>query len=88
MNLLVRAKNNYFKHAAYRRVFESDDGKFILADMIRKYYVLRPTYVVGDPKQSDLNEGMRKVVLDIINTLRIDPQNLIDKIEEADEYDV
>ena len=88
MALVGYLKRNIFKANTYERVFGTEDGKFVLADLIGKYYVLKPTFVVGDPEQSILNEGMRKVVLDILYVLRTDPQILMDKLQEADEEDV
>jgi len=88
MSIASRLARNLNKSGTYRRVFGSDDGKFVLADLIAKYHVLRPTRVVGDKEQSTENEGQRRVVLDILNTLRVDPQTLMDTLEEADSYEI
>lgn len=64
--------------AAYRRVFELPDGQVILADMVRRGFVNKTTFVSNDPFQTAWNEGMRSMVLGVLKTAKIDTQKLVE----------
>jgi len=72
---------------AYRRLFETDDGKLVLRHLMKVGFVTRSTFVAGDPHRTALNEGARRLVLSIIRAARINVDKLIDDIgkELADE---
>ena len=62
---------------AYRRVFCSDDGQAVLADLAERHCVTRPTYADGMSTETMLiNEGRRQVVLEIMGILRMNPEDL------------
>lgn len=67
---------------AYRRVFESEDGKIILRHLARAGFLNRSTFVAGDPHQTSLNEGSRRLVLSMMRIAKIDPQKLVNEMEE------
>lgn len=49
---------------AYRKCFESEDGKKVLSDLERKYFI-KDTIFNKDPYVTVFNEGTRSVVLHI-----------------------
>ncbi|BCS87336.1 hypothetical protein PSDVSF_05780 [Pseudodesulfovibrio sediminis] len=62
---------------AYRRIFRTEDGQRVLADMAERYCVTRPISSEGmSDRQAWKNEGKREVVIDIMNTLNLDPDTL------------
>jgi len=67
---------------AYKRVFDSEEGKKVLKDLMRSCFMLDTTYT----NKEDLifNEGARSVVLRILKTTETDIEALdkyIDQIE-------
>lgn len=63
---------------AYKRIFESEDGKIVLQDLMRSCHVFSST-MDPNPTEHAYKEGERSVVLRIMRTLNIDPS----KLEEA-----
>lgn len=51
--------------ATYRAVFETDDGKLVLADLEKRFHLSASTFERGDPHYSAFLEGQRSVVLTI-----------------------
>lgn len=51
--------------ATYRTVFETDDGKLVLADLEKRFHLSASTFERGDPHYSAFLEGQRSVVLTI-----------------------
>lgn len=69
---------------AYKRFFDTTDGKLILKDLMKSCHVLSST-MDKDPYETAFNEGARSVVLRIIktNNTSIDEINkLIERLEE------
>jgi len=59
----------------YMAVFNTDDGRAILADMCRTFHVFDST--MGDsPQETAFNEGARSVILRILKTINTDPEKL------------
>ena len=54
---------------AYRRTFNTDDGKEVLADLKKRFSFEATTFVSGDPQTSAFNEGQRAAVLLIVRML-------------------
>ena len=54
---------------AYRRVFNTDDGQKVLADLKKRSSFEATTFVSGDPHTSAFNEGQRAAVLLIVRML-------------------
>jgi len=71
----------------YKRVFETDDGKKVLNDLIKKSCFLMSTHVPGDPYSSANNEGKREIVLYILKVLETKPEMLRERIEQVKEED-
>lgn len=63
---------------SYKRVFESDDGKVVLHDLMRSCHIFNST-MDANPTEHAYREGERSVVLRILKTINIDPS----KLEEA-----
>ncbi|MGE4551604.1 MAG: hypothetical protein AB7D57_00735 [Desulfovibrionaceae bacterium] len=51
-------------HAAYRRTFESEDGRTVLEDLERRGFMWGST-LHPDPQRTAFNEGRRSLVLHI-----------------------
>lgn len=71
----------------YQRFFQSEDGKTIIYDLMKKGYFLRPT-LGKSPEESSRNEGQREILLYILAKINEDPAKLLNfildqqKIEE------
>lgn len=50
---------------AYRNVFNSPEGELVVNDMIRSY-IMRDSFVPGDPCASAYNDGQKALVLSIL----------------------
>jgi len=50
----------------YRAVFGSSVGKEVLNHILKLGHVLEPTFVIGDPQQTALREGERRLALSIL----------------------
>ena len=62
---------------AYKRVFDSEDGKLILNDLMKSCHFMQSTYD-KDPYETHFNEGARSVIVRILKT-----QNTsMDKVNE------
>lgn len=57
---------------SYRAVFESPSGELVLAHLAKHGFLFDSTFVQGDPHQTALNEGSRRMVLSIIKMLNTD----------------
>lgn len=55
----------------YQRLFKTEDGKVVLADLIKKNNVLSNTFN-DDPHRSAFNQGRRDAILEILSILNID----------------
>ena len=55
----------------YQRVFKSEDGKVVLADLVKKNHVLSNTFI-EDPYRSAFNQGRRDAINEILSILNID----------------
>jgi len=75
------ARDRLVTDGAYRRVFDSPDGKIILRHLARECFLYRTTFVAGDTNQSAMNEGSRRVVLSILRKANLDQKQLLDLIE-------
>jgi hypothetical protein len=74
-------------HDAYRSVFENPKGRMVLKHLCREGHVLSSTFVAGDPYQSALNEGERRIVLSILKFINKNPDELLRQIEEEYQRD-
>jgi hypothetical protein len=51
---------------SYRSVFESPQGQDVLRDIVDSGYILKCTFVRGDPHETILREGQRRLALSIL----------------------
>ena len=56
----------------YKRVFNSDDGKLVIGDLQKRFWMMQPTYCVGDTHETAYREGQRSIVLALMGLLRED----------------
>ena len=55
---------------AYKRIFNSDEGKIIISDLEKRCHFLSTTNVKGDSHESAYMEGQRSVLLFIKQMLQ------------------
>lgn len=70
----------YLKY--YQEVFASEAGQYVLADLIKRYRVLRP-FPMNKRGQGDLEfcEGQRQVVVDLIMKMNYDINKLQEQLD-------
>lgn len=73
------------KITEYQEVFGSDVGKRILYDLMKRFHILGPSYVIGDSQSTSYNEGQRSVVLHLMNQMMIDPEKLMEEIRRQED---
>jgi hypothetical protein len=83
LRLIDRLRDRIHLHAAYIRVFDTPDGKLVLRHIMEQGFVLKTTFVAGDPHETSLNEGSRRLALSILKFANQDHNKLINQIEEA-----
>ena len=59
------------RKALYERVFDTEDGKSVLADLCSRNFIFSPCMVAGDPYHTHFNDGRRSVVADLLSYLNI-----------------
>jgi ribosomal protein S8 len=74
--------NKVMRHAAYVRLFNTDDGKVVLRHLMKQGFITDTTFVAGDPHQTAMNEGSRRLVLSILKYVNRDHKNIVNQIEE------
>ena len=70
---------------AYQRVFNTEDGKVVLTDLMKFSKLIEPAFVQGDEQSSIYFEGMRRVGIRILNFINIDlakAQEVRDQLNE------
>jgi hypothetical protein len=77
---MVRSKQDVVE--AYNRVFNSVDGQIVLMHIIKNSYVLTSTFVRGDPHETALNEGQRRLALSIMRYANMDANKLSEMAKE------
>ncbi len=75
-------EDRLYLHGAYKRLFDTPDGKTVLSHLMRSGYVFDTTYVRNDPNATALNEGSRRMVLSILRYLNKTPQQLTEDLEK------
>ena len=70
------AKAKVLKIQQYLEVFDNDDGKAIVLDLMEKGYILKPTTGKTE-RESILNEGKREMVLYIMDMLTYDVDDIM-----------
>lgn len=74
----VRAKLKRIK--AYQDLFNTNLGRLVLGDMMKAHGIFHPH--PPDPYQMAIKDGERAVVLRIMTFLKINPNELIERIGE------
>lgn len=74
--------------SAYQRLFDSEEGKLVLADMLRNGYVFTTTYVPGRPDETAHREGMRRFVLSVAKQARIGSEGIERLMDEINDHSV
>lgn len=82
MSIIDNLKERIHVHAAYKRVFGTEDGKTILKHLMKEGFVFDTTFVAGDPHKSAMNEGSRRVILSIMRFVAKDHRELVNQIEK------
>lgn len=86
-NLYRKAKGQLLErvklHGAYKNVFDTPQGEEVLKHIMRVGFITRSTFVAGDPNQTCLNEGQRRLALSILRFVRKDKTKLIEQIEKG-----
>lgn len=67
---------------AYRQVFNTEEGKQVLSHLMKNSFITRSTFVAGDPHQTAMNEGSRRVVLSILAFINKDEKEMQKQIEQ------
>ena len=80
VDILFRKKQ---LHEAFRRVFDTPDGKIVLRQIMKDGFVFRTTFVKGDPHETALNEGSRRLALSIVRFFERDHKGFIEQLEEG-----
>ena len=70
----------------YKRVFNSEQGKRVLYDLMNNFDMMRPTYDPKNPNEIFVREGGRNVVLYILGKLKAETKTLEQYLEEANEH--
>jgi len=68
--------------SCYKRLFTTEDGKRVLADLMKAHKVMSSTFS-KDPYETALNEGERNVVLRILKHLHFDMEQFEQRIEQV-----
>jgi hypothetical protein len=67
-------------------VFDSEEGKKVLYELMKSCHMLHSTFD-PNPQEMAYREGERSVVLRILNTLNVDPIQLLKRIEEGNQQE-
>jgi hypothetical protein len=76
--LLMRRKTI---HRSYAAVFGTSEGDVVLQHILSEGFVTKSTFVEGDPNQTMLNEGSRRLALSILKMARTNHKEVILQIE-------
>ncbi len=69
-------------HESYQSVFHSAEGQVVLNHMMKKFGVVTPSFVHGDPQATAFKEGQRHVVLTIMKFINKNQDELAAQIQE------
>jgi len=86
-DLISKLRDRRALKNAYRRVFETPDGRLVLRHLMLVGFVMKSTFVVRDPHESSLNEGSRRIVLSILRMALRDDSDIDQAIEEIQQQE-
>lgn len=81
-NIRQRLMRRVTLHEAYQSVFSTEQGKQVLTHLVKEGYILKSTFVAGDPHRTSLNEGKRLLALSILKFVNKDHDGVIKQIEQ------
>jgi hypothetical protein len=70
-----------FRHRSYGAVFSTKEGAEVLAHICREGFVFKTTFVAGDPQQTALNEGSRRLALSILRMAGMNHEQQVQFLE-------
>jgi hypothetical protein len=76
-----------YRQSAYRKTFESPEGRKVLADLRRFCRMTQPTADVNNPNTTYLLEGRREVFLRILAHLQLTDEDVYNLIEDYPQQD-
>jgi hypothetical protein len=68
-------------HRSYQAVFSTNEGKRVLSHILKHGYATESTFVQGDPEQTMLNEGSRRLALSILKLAVKNHEQIIQTLE-------
>lgn len=60
----------------YQKVFDCPEGQEVLKDLLKTFHYFHST-LSDSPYETHYKEGQRSVVLRIISTLKVDPEQML-----------
>lgn len=69
---------------AYQAVFAGPVGQLVLADILTRAGLVGSSFVPGDPCATAFNEGKRRIGLEIIESLNVNPDNVLRMLREGE----
>lgn len=87
MNTVRRPDAAHALILSYRRAFDGDDGRRVLADLTRYCCAGRSAFVPGDPHQTSFNAGQQDVYWHIAAMLDLTPADLPPLLTETAPHD-
>lgn len=79
MDILLRRRT---VHRTYDMVFNTPEGEAVLLHILHEGFVTKTTFVAGDPEQTMLNEGSRRLALSILRMARTNHKEMVRMIEK------
>mgnify|MGYP000565696684 CR=1 FL=1 len=77
--------------AAYERVFESEDGKIVLSDLIDSTGLLSPSVNLARHQVSEIemafNDGAKSIVCRIIDHINLNPEKFVEILKQKSDED-
>ena len=73
---------------AYRAVFGTIQGRDVLADILTRAGMVGSSFVPGDPHATAFNEGKRRLALEIIERLNVNPDRLLTMLRTGEAGDI
>ena len=85
---MTKLKQLFTRKSNYRTVFESEEGKVVLADLYKFCGLDRPSYVENSSDRTAYNEGMKRVALRIKGILNQDEEQLKQLLNQHDQNNI
>lgn len=66
----------------YKNVFDTNDGRLVLADLMKRFKVFSNTYRANDTHGTAFCEGQRSVVLDLLRHINVSDSDILTMKDE------